>query len=43
MDTVKKFFAVLMLAVAVWMLARLVPGWLALLMWAVPALLGAWL
>ena len=43
MDTVKKFFAVLMLAVAVWMLARLVPGWLAMLMWAVPALLGAWL
>jgi thioredoxin:protein disulfide reductase len=43
MDTVKKFFAVLMLAVAIWMLARLVPGWLAMLMWAVPALLGAWL
>ena len=43
MDTVKKFFAVLMLAVAIWMLARLVPGWLSMLMWAVPALLGAWL
>jgi len=41
MDTVKKFFGVLMLAVAAWMLVRLVPERLALLLWAVPALTGA--
>jgi thiol:disulfide interchange protein DsbD len=43
MDTVKKLFGVLMLAVAAWMLARIVPGWATLLLWAVPALLGAWI
>ena len=42
MDIVKRFFGVLMLAVAAWMLTRIVPpGW-ALVLWAVPALLGAW-
>jgi len=43
MDTVKKFFGVLLLAVAVWMLARLVVERWALLLWAVPALTGAML
>jgi thiol:disulfide interchange protein DsbD len=43
MDTVKKLFGVLMLAVAAWMLARIVPGWATLLLWAVPALIGAWI
>jgi thioredoxin:protein disulfide reductase len=43
MDTVKRLFGVLMLAVAVWMLARVVPERWALLMWAVPALTLAWL
>jgi thiol:disulfide interchange protein DsbD len=41
MDTVKRLFGVLMLAVAAWMLARITPGWATLLLWAVPALLGA--
>jgi thiol:disulfide interchange protein DsbD len=41
MDTVKKFFGVLMLAVAAWMLARLVAERWVLLLWAVPALTGA--
>lgn len=41
METVKKLFGVLMLAVAAWMLARIVPDWATLLLWAVPALLGA--
>jgi len=41
MDTVKKLFGVLMLAVAAWMLARIVPESFALLLWAVPAFAGA--
>jgi thiol:disulfide interchange protein DsbD len=43
MDTVKKLFGVMMLAVAAWMLARIVPERLALVLWAVPALVAAWL
>jgi thioredoxin:protein disulfide reductase len=43
MELVKKVFGALMLAVAVWMLARIVPGRVALALWAVPALLLAWL
>ena len=43
MDTVKKLFGVMMLAVAVWMLARVVPERVALLLWAVPALVLGWL
>jgi thioredoxin:protein disulfide reductase len=43
MDLVKRFFGVLMLAVAVWMLARIVPGPAALALWSVPALILAWL
>jgi thiol:disulfide interchange protein DsbD len=42
MDIVKRFFGVLMLAVAAWMLTRIVPAAAALLLWAVPALLAAW-
>ncbi|HEY5020712.1 MAG TPA: thioredoxin family protein, partial [Steroidobacteraceae bacterium] len=42
MDIVKRFFGVLMLAVAAWMLTRIVPASLALLLWALPALLAAW-
>jgi thioredoxin:protein disulfide reductase len=38
MDLVKKLFGVMMLAVAAWMLARIVPDRVALLLWAVPAL-----
>jgi thioredoxin:protein disulfide reductase len=43
MDLVKKLFGVLMLAVAVWMLARIVPERLTLALWAAPALILAWL
>jgi thiol:disulfide interchange protein DsbD len=43
METVKQLFGVLMLAVAAWMLARIVPDWLQLLLWALPALIGAWI
>jgi thiol:disulfide interchange protein DsbD len=43
MDTVKKLFGVLMLAVAAWMLARVIPERFALVLWAIPALICAWL
>ncbi len=43
MDLVKKLFGVLMLAVAVWMLARIVPERLAVALWSAPALVLAWL
>ncbi len=41
MDLVKKLFGVMMLAVAAWMLARIVPERVALALWAVPALILA--
>ena len=37
MDTVKKVFAAVMLGVAIWMLARLLPARVTLALWAVPA------
>src|SRR5580658_3389257 len=43
MDFVKKVFGVMMLAVAAWMLARIVPEQLALALWAAPALVLGWL
>ena len=42
MELVKRLFGALMLAVAVWMLARLVPARLTLALWALPVLAGAW-
>ena len=42
MNLVKQLFGALMLAVAVWMLARLAPARLTLALWAVPALAAAW-
>jgi thiol:disulfide interchange protein DsbD len=42
MDTVKNLFGVLFLGVAAWMLARIVPGWASMIIWAVPALVLAW-
>ena len=42
MTLVKKLFGAMMLGVAVWMLARLVPARLTLALWAVPALAAAW-
>lgn len=41
METVKQLFGALMLAVAVWMLARLIPARATLALWAVPALTAA--
>ncbi|MBV8568820.1 MAG: protein-disulfide reductase DsbD, partial [Methylobacteriaceae bacterium] len=41
MDMVKKLVGAMMLAVAAWMLARIVPERLALILWAVPALAAA--
>jgi thioredoxin:protein disulfide reductase len=41
MDSVKQLFGVMMLAVAAWMLARIVPERWALVLWALPALIGA--
>jgi len=41
MEIVKRLFGALMLAVAAWMLARIVPGRFALLLWAVPAAAAA--
>jgi thiol:disulfide interchange protein DsbD len=43
MELVKKLFGVMMLAVAAWMLARITPERLTLVLWAVPALALAWL
>jgi thioredoxin:protein disulfide reductase len=43
MDTVKKLFGVMMLGVAVWMLARVLPERVVLALWAVPALVLGWL
>ena len=43
MDTVKKFFGVLMLGVAAWMLARLTGDRIALLLYAIPAARTAFL
>ncbi|MBV8341841.1 MAG: protein-disulfide reductase DsbD [Gammaproteobacteria bacterium] len=43
MDLVKKLFGVMMMAVAAWMLSRVIPDRAALVLWALPALLLAWL
>lgn len=43
MDFVKKLFGAMMLGVAVWMLARIVPDRIALLLWALPVFSLAWL
>ncbi len=42
MDLVKKLFGAMMLAVAVWTLARLAPERLTLALWAVPVAAAAW-
>lgn len=33
MNTIKAFFGVLLLALAIWMLERILPGWISLLLW----------
>lgn len=35
MEDIKKFFGILMLGIAIWMLARVIPGSIALFLWAV--------
>ncbi len=42
MDSIKKLFGVMMLAMAAWMLARVLPGRASLFAFAVPAVIGAW-
>lgn len=42
MEGIKKLFGVLMLAMAAWMLARILPGRATLLAFAIPAVLAAW-
>ncbi len=42
MDTIKQLFGVMMLGVADWMLARVVPPGVVLLLWAIPAAACAW-
>jgi thiol:disulfide interchange protein DsbD len=43
MDFVKKIFGAMMLGVAAWMLSRIVPDRIALLLWALPLFVLAWL
>jgi thioredoxin:protein disulfide reductase len=42
METIKNLFGVMFLAVAAWLLTRIVPAWAQLLVWAVPAFALAW-
>jgi thiol:disulfide interchange protein DsbD len=42
MDTIKHLFGVMMLCVAAWMLARVTPPGVVLLLWAIPAAVAAW-
>jgi thiol:disulfide interchange protein DsbD len=42
METIKNLFGVMFLAVAAWLLSRIVPGWLNLLIWAITAASLAW-
>jgi thioredoxin:protein disulfide reductase len=43
MDTVKNLFGVMLLGVAAWMFARIVPDRFAMVLWAVAAFTAAWL
>lgn len=42
MDMVKNLFGVAFIGVAVWMISRITPPWVAMLGWAVTALLAGW-
>jgi thiol:disulfide interchange protein DsbD len=42
METIKNLFGVMFLAVAAWLLSRLVPGWAVMLLWAATAAALAW-
>jgi thiol:disulfide interchange protein DsbD len=41
MDTVKQFFGLLMLGLAVWMMSRILPGQIILILWAIVAIVTA--
>ncbi len=44
METVKRFFGVIMLGMAVWMVTPVIPGWVAMLAWALLGVMaGIWL
>jgi thiol:disulfide interchange protein DsbD len=43
METIKNLFGVMFLAVAAWLLGRIVPGWAGMLLWAAPAIALAWI
>jgi len=43
METIKNLFGVMFLAVAAWLLGRIVPGRAGMLLWAAPALALAWI
>ena len=43
MDTIKNLFGVMFMAVAAWLLSRMVTNWVVMLIWAVPVLIGAWI
>jgi thiol:disulfide interchange protein DsbD len=42
MDMVKNLFGVAFIGVATWMISRIAPAWVAMLGWAITALLAAW-
>jgi len=41
MNTIKSIFGVLMLALAIWMLERIIPGWVSLLLWGALLIISA--
>lgn len=41
MDGIKAAFGILLLAVAIWMISRLIPGWIVLILWSLLAFLAA--
>ena len=43
MDTIKNLFGVMFMAVAAWLLSRMVTNWVVMLIWAIPVLIGAWI
>ncbi|MEO8017375.1 MAG: protein-disulfide reductase DsbD [Pseudomonadota bacterium] len=42
METIKNLFGVMFLAVAAWLLSRLITNWIVMVIWAVPVLIAAW-
>jgi len=42
METIKNLFGVMFLAVAAWLLSRLISNWFVMVIWAIPVLIAAW-